>query len=202
MNDLSITKNVLQEAKTFTINNQSDYLKISEFVKVIKKHKKNFDDKRKELKAPIILQAKQIEDLFREPINSLSQAEIECKSKIIHYQQTIEKKSEQELVNHLTKHTANNELMGENKPISEYQVTNVVPIPKAQGVSVADCWEGEVTDLNALLAAIVNNSAPLDLIAINESALKNLATRTKGVMVFPGLTFTNKKRVIVRGTDK
>lgn len=69
--------------------------------------------------------------------------------------------------------------------------------PQAQGTAFKKTWKGEVTDLRALLGAIFNEKAPLNLILINQSALNAYAKAAKNSMPLPGVRFFEESNMAV-----
>lgn len=61
-------------------------------------------------------------------------------------------------------------------------------VTKPKGLSMPKRWVGEVTDLNALLAAIVAGDAPESLVTVEQKTLDALARSTKGALNYAGVT--------------
>ena len=60
---------------------------------------------------------------------------------------------------------------------------------RAQGISMATTWKGEVTSLAALVKAIAEGNADLHLVKADEPAINEKARRTRGTLQIPGLRF-------------
>lgn len=82
------------------------------------------------------------------------------------------------------------------------QAQNVYIAPKTvapeqpkvvSGVSYRDKWTGEVTDIRALLQAILNKTASVNLISVNQSELNRLAGINKSELQVPGIRFRCEK---------
>ncbi len=60
-------------------------------------------------------------------------------------------------------------------------------IPKVEGLSATIRWSGEVTDINALVHAVAEGKAPIDLLQINTAELNRLAKALRSTMNVPGV---------------
>ncbi|MCI0560221.1 MAG: hypothetical protein MN733_17170, partial [Nitrososphaera sp.] len=62
-----------------------------------------------------------------------------------------------------------------------------VDIYKVSGLSSAKLWYARVTDFDALLRAVLDGSAPRELVEVNLSVARNLAVRLKEKFSVPGM---------------
>ena len=68
-------------------------------------------------------------------------------------------------------------------------------VPKVEGISFRTTWNAEVVDLGLLLDAIVVGQAPLSLLRIDQTALREYARATKGGVSTPGIRFFTESTV-------
>lgn len=200
----------LNGAKQFRIDNVDSYIMASKMLKEIKLKKNEYDNMRKELKAPIIKAGKQIEDFFRQPINFLTQAEQEYKKSISRYlesedtKKTEQTKEKQALENKLNAKAVDalkaNDVNAYHAAMEEITQLNqeITTVPKVDGISVRDNWKARVIDFPMLLHAIVEGKAPVALITVDDKALNALASSVKDTVTYPGIEFYNDKIVSVR----
>lgn len=76
-----------------------------------------------------------------------------------------------------------------------------VPAPPEkmpQGVSTRANWQAEVTDLPALIRAVMEGHAPKNFIGANEKAIGKYAKATEGTRKIPGVRFYDKRTVTLR----
>lgn len=78
-------------------------------------------------------------------------------------------------------------------PIQAPAVTLPKATPKANGYMVRTLWDGEVTDIKALVSAAASRPELLGLLQVNQTALRQMATATKGAVQIPGVRFTSRK---------
>ena len=74
--DIDKAEAYLNGAKNYVIDNQNSLDRACDMLLQVKSKKKEYDDLRKQLKAPVNLMAKQVEDLFRKPINFLIASDV------------------------------------------------------------------------------------------------------------------------------
>lgn len=61
------------------------------------------------------------------------------------------------------------------------------PVAKVAGIAPRETWSAEVTDLMALLKAVVAGQAPLACVMANQPALNKQAAALKATMNYPGV---------------
>lgn len=64
---------------------------------------------------------------------------------------------------------------------------------RSKAVIYRDNWQGEVTDLFALVKAVAKDKSKLNLLQINQPALNQLAKALKETMAIPGVRAVNNK---------
>ena len=203
-NEIASAEKYLNDAKNFVINDIHSFKKATVMLQSIKLKKKEYDDLRKKLKAPILLAGKNIEEMFRKPLHFLYQAETEFKKNILNYEleqrkkEDEEQKAKAELEKELETEAEIAHAKGNverfNNTIAQIKSlqTEVVEKEKVEGINIRENWQGEVSDIKELLNAIIAGKAPLNLISVNQSALNQLAKSTKGTMLYPGVRFFNR----------
>lgn len=71
-------------------------------------------------------------------------------------------------------------------------------LPEAEGVTLKSAWKAEVTDIRALMQAVLANNAPADLIAVNERKLAAMATSLKDSLNIPGVQVKEDKTLCLK----
>lgn len=82
-------------------------------------------------------------------------------------------------------------------PPPPVQVATIV-LPKAEepkGISYVITYAAEVTDLSALLQAVINGTVPIDAIQPNMSFINNRAKTLKNLMSWPGVVVKEERNV-------
>ena len=195
----------LNGAKNFKITDDANYQNAGIMLQKIKEKKKNLDAMRKDVKSPIIAAGKKIEDMFRQPINFLTQAEEKLKTAMIYYKEAMDVKHE------MHKEVAINKLeileqeaqlalkegdeIGFQRILVEIEElkSKTIAAPKLDGISYRDNWVGEGLDLRRTIVAISEGKAPLSLVKFDDVAINQLAKSTKGSIVYPGINIYNKQ---------
>lgn len=209
--EINKAESYLNGAKNFIINDDRSYNSAGEMLKQIKAKKKSLDDMRKSLKKPINEAGKRIEDMFREPLNFLLQAEQSYKKSMIKYKETMEyidclqQKQKQDRLEILE--LAKIDAIKTNNEIEFYRITNEINelqnnnqlTPKVDGISYRDNWKGEGFDLIATIKAISEGKAPISIVRFDDIAINQLAKSTKGTIDYPGIKFYNDQIIATRG---
>ena len=73
----------------------------------------------------------------------------------------------------------------------------IAEAPKAEGTSLRSTWSAEVTDLRLLLAAVVGNAVPLEVVQPDMKILNRVAQALKGGMNYPGVRAIEKPGIAV-----
>jgi hypothetical protein len=209
MNDIQLSEDQSKElkkteayfngAKNFIIDDDLAYQNAVRMLQKIKTEKKKLDDMRKSIKQPILEAGRKLEDLFRQPINNLTEAEQAYKKSMINYYNVLEEKNKKmELVNQERIRTLEVELKlaEEMDDIRGYELINqelqkvknlknIIPI--TEGISFRENWKGEGFDLEKAVKAISEGKAPLSIIKFDDMAINQLAKSTKGTVDYPGI---------------
>jgi hypothetical protein len=209
-NEIAASERYLNAAKVFEITDIHTFKEASVMLQEIKFKKKEYDDLRKKLKAPILEAGKNIEEMFRKPLHFLYQAEKAYKINMLKYDKAqsaisdADKRAKMQLEVELQgeatiAYAKGNTDRYENKlaQLSELQSEVIVP-QKVEGISFRDNWKGEVTSLAQLIQAVSEGFAPQSLLKCDDSALNTLAKSTKGTMRYPGIRFYNDRIVASR----
>lgn len=72
-------------------------------------------------------------------------------------------------------------------------------VPRTAQAFSRETWSGEVTDLMALVKAIAEGKAPLNLVMANQTAINGLARSLKRSMNYPGIRAISSKTMASRG---
>lgn len=67
--------------------------------------------------------------------------------------------------------------------------------PKAAGIGFRTDWAGECHDLMALIKAIADGKAPLELVQVNQAELNKRARMLREALNFPGVRAVSKRTV-------
>ena len=195
----------LNGAKNFKITDDANYQNAGIMLQKIKEKKKNLDAMRKDVKSPIIAAGKKIEDMFRQPINFLTQAEEKLKTAMIYYKEAMDVKHEMHMevaINKLEILEQEAQLalkegdeIGFQRILVEIEElkSKTIAAPKLDGISYRDNWVGEGLDLRRTIVAISEGKAPLSLVKFDDVAINQLAKSTKGSIVYPGINIYNKQ---------
>lgn len=200
----------LNGAKNYVINNDDSFTLAFNLLKKIKIKKNEYDGMRKKLKKPINEAGKAIEDMFRQPINYLTQAEQAYKTSMLRYQEQVDEKqlnNENKYLQELDRLTDESTKALDDHDVTEYckvmkQIDQLESKSKSlttnQGLSIRNNWKGKVVDLDLLINAVAQNKAPKGLIKVDEVELNKLAKSTTGVLNIQGIKFYNDKVVSVK----
>ena len=80
-------------------------------------------------------------------------------------------------------------------PIEVPPVILPPPVPKVDGVSFRTTWNAELVNLAELIQAVAKGQAPMSLLIIDQTALREYARATKGGVVVPGVRFFTQQTV-------
>lgn len=202
---------VLNGAKNLVINNDLSFNTASHMLKKIKAKKKSLDDMRKDLKKPINQAGKKIEDMFRQPLNYLLQAEQAIKKSMLNYKDaldykaTVEQQDIQEQLQILE--LAAQKAINDNDMVAFQRITNDIHdlqnknqlAPAIDGISYRDNWKGEGIDLRLAINAISAGKAPISIVKFDDVAINQLAKSTKGTISYPGIRLYNDKIIAAKG---
>lgn len=208
---IALAESYLNGAKNYVVDGIHSFKRAAVMLQEIKQQKKEYDNLRKHLKAPIIEAGKNIEELFRKPIHFLHKAEEAYKVNMLKFEKVerqkieAEKKEKTKIETQLLEEAEIAIAKGNTERFDNLMTdvtelnTKVVEVPKADGISFRDNWKGEVIDIIDVIKAVAKGDAPPTLLMVNESAINQIAKATKGTMQYPGIRFYNDKIVASRG---
>ncbi len=215
----------LLASKSLVVDSTEMFEVASEHTKVIKSLAKAIDEKRMSMTRPLDESKKAIMDFFRPMVDALEEAEKELKRKLLNYQTEQERirreavakaqreaeaarRAEQERLaaEAAAAAEAGDEAKAEELVAEAIEAeiapvviaAPVVEVPKAAGVSKRDNWQGEVTDINALIEAAAKQPHLRVLLTVDPKALREMAKAYKGKVEIPGIKFTNQQTLSVR----
>ena len=199
---------VLEAAKQIVIKSPDMYQMAANELQSIKRRTKELDDQRKKITKPLDDAKKSTMDLFRAPLEFLTQAEEVVKRAMLAYQQ----EQERIRLDEITRLQAiENTRIAEERAMAEAGVLEreaieppklikaETPAPKAFGTSVREVWRAEVTDKKALIKYVADNPAWGYLVEPCMAELNGLAKIQKERMAVPGVTANCEKIIAARG---
>jgi len=198
-----------QKSKELKINSQESYEVAADALKQIKNRFKEIDTQRKKITSPLDAAKKEAMELFKKPLDQLSEAESILKRSMINYtteqeriareeterlKRLAEKQAEEErkkLEARIERAESNGkiekaeELKEKKESIIPINVPIVAPsIAKPSGVSYRDKWTAKVVDFSKL-----TDEYKLP----NQSMLDKMAQASKGNAQIPGVEFICEK---------
>ncbi|MBT9166900.1 MAG: hypothetical protein DDT19_00224 [Syntrophomonadaceae bacterium] len=204
---------MLQDSQRIVITTQEQNEKASAFLKVVKARYKELEEKRKAITQPLDTAKKEVQELFRRPLEMLGQAEGIIKTAILSFVQEQERKAgeEQRRLQELAEKEAEKErkrleeraqraeAKGKEEKAEELreqakEVEAIAPVLaqpdiRVEGVSYRDLWRAEVVDVSLV---------PREYMIPNQQALDKIAQATKGVIQIAGVKFVCTKIIAVR----
>lgn len=202
-------------AHSIRVETQDDYSYAADELKGVKKKYKELEENRKSITRNIDAAKKQVTDLFRKPLDFLTQAEVELKNKLRQYDNKQEaileaelKKAREEQRKEQERLRAEAEKAMEKGDVEvaaalEFEadstpVVTALPPPKTEGISYREDWYAEVTDEAALITAVLKGNAPSNLIVINMAVLNAMARTLKKGFNVPGVVAKTKKTMAAK----
>jgi len=197
--------------KSLKITNNQEYVNSGEFLKKIKTVSKIIEDRRKEITKPIDDLKKQVMDFFKEPKETLAEAEKMLKTSMIDFQK------EQERIRHEQEQKAialaraeedrkrraleiravkaeQNGKLEKAEQLREQAgdvyvptVVNGPTVEKVQGIATKKVWKGKIVDINKIPQNVYINDEKV--VAAIQAIVNKLATATKGAMPIEGVEF-------------
>lgn len=175
----------------------------------IKKLAKDIDETRKTMTKPLDEAKKSIMAFFEPATTSLTKAESIYKQKIIAFDKTEAEKAlklqrELEEKARLQREALEKEaaelakagnaeaasIVAEQAQITTAPIVNIAP-PKVAGISTRKNWKAEVVDVLALVKAVAEGKAPLELIAPNMTVINRYAKASEDKLNIPGVRAFN-----------
>lgn len=210
---LKVMKTNAENAK---VEDNFQYAMAGEFLTRISVRINELEAIRKKLKAPILEAGRNVDDLFRRPIQQGKEARRDLQTKMLKYTTRIKEEERQAEVEAAKKIDEQKE-DAEQKAMDEMEAGNeeaaqeildnidVMPVPaqlieqpKAPGVSTRVNWQCRLINLNKLNQAISKGQAPLSLIQLDTVAANKYAKAVRDTMTIPGLEFYNDETLAVR----
>jgi hypothetical protein len=200
-------QNTLAVVRKLEIKDQEQYSSTFERRKQINARIKELDEKRKSITAPLDVAKKNVMDLFRAPINFLTEAMQIADTLLLDWndkQETIRKAQEDKLRRETEKKQAELQAKadaaraaGKEDKAEQYEdkaQAQVAPVlspttPKINGGGFRTLWYAEVTDFTKL---------PDSYKLPNQSALDKMAEATKGSIAIPGVMFKSRQIIATR----
>lgn len=213
---------VVEKANKFVIKTQSDYDKVNEFLigvkGLIKKVKASYDPiceaanaawktavaQRKEQLDPLEAAEKIVKQRSIEFLEEQDRIRREAEAKAQREAEAAEAKRRAELEAQAKAHEAkgNTAKAEERRQMAEQVAIAPKPVAptvqKASNQALKDVWNAEVTDLNALVKAVAEGRAPINLIKADEVVIRGIATKMQGNFPIPGIRFFSTKQLAVR----
>jgi len=226
MDDVSISNQQLQQVKSVNdmklaaieieVHDQIQYEIAADYIGDITSRIAELDAMRKKLKAPILEAGKNIDDMFRGPLENGRLAKKLIQTKMLDYVAVVE--YEKELAEKAAakaadevKQKAEEEalaLIANGDDDAAQQILdaadlqpgpiNIIESPKAEGISTRANWKAKLLDLRTLVAAIADGKAPISLVMLDTSAANKYAKALRNTMKVPGLDFYNDATLAVR----
>jgi phage recombination protein Bet len=192
---------MLTVAQSFAIDSSDAFLSANEELKAIKAKFKQIENKRQELKAPVLEAGKRIDDMFRPALETLKQAELACKKSMGAWQ------DEQDRIRRAAEAKAREEFekaerarlkaleKGDEKALAKAEeriaeaaaAVAVVPeTPVARGFYQVEVWSAEVVNFPELVAAVAKGKSIFDFLMPNQKKLDDYAKAMNGEFNVPG----------------
>lgn len=196
----------LAQAQAITISSNQEYEDAGNILKQVKNRQRELEAQQKGTTAPINEALKKVRELFRGPLDKLSQAEQIIKRGMADWyrkeQQRIadERRAAAEAARkeqeRLARRAEKAAEKGQDDKAMELQMqaAHVAPpvvqaeAPKAAGVAVRARWTAEVVDKMALIRAVAEGKASPDLLEPNTKEIGQRARALKSEFNVPGIT--------------
>lgn len=197
------------------ITSSEKALATGEDLKEIKKLRKELEQKRTSITAPINKALKEINALFKPAKDWLSQAERLMKTELLEYQteqeriaQEAQRKADEEARKEREKLERKATIAGlvgmDNKAeeLREEAQTQEAPVitsaaPKIEGVHTRVTWKAEIIDKLAFVKFVIDKRPDLlNLIKIDQAALNAQARSQKGELDMPGIKAVEEKNIV------
>lgn len=217
-------KQMLAIAQLYVIDSPAMAEAANEDLKSIKSIAKALDDTRKEIKKPFADKATAVDKFFKEPKDFLDKAESCLKKALSGFLFEQERKrreaeerareaAQAELVRMEEERKARASVQeldlngAVDADFEEVQPPPVVPTEvvtwdqaaNLSGLVQKKIWKAEVTDLKALLQAVIDGIAPADCVVVDQSFLNKMATSFKGSIEIPGVLWKEETSLASRG---
>lgn len=217
-NDLLETaQNQIGLFESVIIESQKDYESSSVVLRDIKAQYKSLDERRKAITRPIDDAKKQAMALFKPALDYLANAERHIKRSMLTYQQEQERIRRAELAKaqeaarrereKLEAQAARARQKGKEERAQALEqaadevLSTPPPVaapPKAEGISTRTTYSAEVTDIDALIAAVAAGTVPRETLQVNQKFLNQMARALKQNLAYPGVRVVATKNMGAR----
>lgn len=217
---VSEAQGALTLAEAFTIDSPEVYAYAADELKGIKSRIKALDDERKKITKPLDDAKKAVMDLFRKPIELLTQTENTYKRAMLAYdneqrriaaeqQAEIAKKAaaERARIEAEAKKAEQAEQAGQPEAAAALHTAAAIvtaptvapPVTKTAGISTRSVWKAEVTDKRALLEFVLANYDTFEhVVQPDMKAISELARAMKANLNVPGLKAVEEQTMSAR----
>ncbi len=179
----------------FIITNDGQLAAAQETLIYVTERQKTLAEKLKFLLAPFRKGIDRFNAELKPDVDNWTQASAILRTKIAAYNQA-------RLAERAAQAQQARELHASGAPVAEVQalvLAGAEPAPESvAGVGMRAKWKAQVTDLVALLRAVVAGDVPLGAVIADMRYLDKEARATKGPSTIPGVTFVNEGSVTVR----
>jgi hypothetical protein len=204
------------KASDLVVSNQTEYEDAADTLGAISNRITELDAMRKTVKAPILEAGRNIDAMFKVPLEQGRAAKKTVQSKMLDYVALVEygKKLAEEQAAKIAKEQkekAEEEALalianGDDDAAQEILdnvdmmpvPTETIESPKAAGISTRANWKCRVIDLNKLVRSIMQGKAPIDLIQVNQTVANQYAKAMRDTLKIEGLEFYNDATLAVR----
>jgi chromosome segregation ATPase len=214
--DMKAADGILTVAKAYEIDGPETEEMAAEELREIKRRQKALDTQRKEMTRPLDESKKRIMELFKTPLDALSQAERLIKAALGKYHEAIEKerrrleaeareraRKEQEKLQKRAEQAAEKGQAEKAEMLQEQAEQTAAPIVAKHkapaGVSARVIWSAEVTDKMELIKAVAAGTVPHTVLEPNMAVLNRQAVALQDAMCYPGVKAVSKKSYAARG---
>ena len=228
VDDVTISKEQLQQvhsvrdmkiaAQEIEVTDQIQYEIAADYIGDISSRITELDNMRKNLKAPILQAGRNIDNMFKIPLDDGRIAKKLIQNKMLDYVAVVEYEKEQAekevaRIADEAKKKAEEEALalianGDDEAAQEILdnvdimpvPTNTIEKPKAAGISTRANWKCKLVDMNKLIRAIIQGKAPISLITLDTAAANKYARAVRDTLDVEGLEFYNDATLAVRKT--
>jgi hypothetical protein len=209
---VSKTEMMIQDLGKINIATADDCVNGAEILKTIKAKKKEIEDKRISITAPMDKAKKLVMDFFRKPIELLDNAEREIKNKILKYQieqkriadekqaelQAIADKQAKKLRKQAELAGMKGNFIKSDTLKRQAENISIVPsvtanIPQVSGVSSRKIWKFEIVDINLI---------PRVYMIPDEVKIGRMVRSTEGSVPMPGIRIYSEDTISVTAGKK
>lgn len=203
-------------ADTLQVKDNLDYELAADMIGNISSRITELDNMRKKLKTPILEAGRNIDAMFKVPLDQGRAAKKTVQTKMLDYVAKVEQER-QEAEAQAAKKAEEAKLKAEEEALALMAngddeaaqeildnvdimpvPTKTIESPKAAGISTRSNWKCRVTDLNLLIRSIIKGVAPISLIQIDTIAANKYAKALKDTLPIEGLEFYNDETLAVR----